>query len=113
MACCKKPLRQNCDLVESLVHGEMTRIKQMDFGIGNVAAIGGRSGRREGRIASAPQNKGGWPARAQILLPARIGRGVGAIVVKQLALYCRLAGTRQSRLHPIDSATSVEDVPPR
>jgi hypothetical protein len=67
----------------------MPRVQQMHLGLGDVVAVGDRSGDGEREVVLAPQHERRRPHVAKVCPPLRIRRDVGSVVEKEVELGCR------------------------
>ena len=73
----------------------MAGVEQMYLRLRHVRGIGGGAGHGERRIVLAPEHQGGRLPLPKISLPRRIGGDVVPIIIEQLGLDVRFAGTVQ------------------
>lgn len=74
------------DFGRAVINGEVTRVKQMQLGIGLLAANRIGAIHRKDGIMDAPYDERGWSAFAQVRLPLWIGCDVRLIVMDQVEL---------------------------
>src|SRR5580658_2976885 len=87
--------REPGDALEILVHRKMASLEQMYLRLRHVRGVGGRPRHGKGWIVLAPKHQGGRAPLPKISLPSRIGGDVVPIIIEQLGLDVRFAGTVQ------------------
>jgi hypothetical protein len=88
---------QGGDFVCVRVERKMSRLQKMHLGTRHVSPIGLGFGNIEGRIVLAPNHEHRGLILSHPCLRGRIRGYVGAIVIKQIALYVRLIGLAEKR----------------
>jgi len=85
-------LDQCGDFVCGGVQGEVAAIDDVDFGFGDITAVGLWLGGIERRLIPTPDHQQARLLLAHPCLPFRVGIDVGAVVVEEIALNLSLAG---------------------
>jgi hypothetical protein len=85
-------LDQCGDFVCGGVQGEVAAIDDVDFGFGDITAVGLWLGGVERRLIPTPDHQQVRLLLAHPCLPFRVGIDVGAVVVEEIALNLSLAG---------------------
>ncbi len=86
------------DEVGRILQRKMTRIDQVQFGIGNVPLVGLRPFHSEKGIIDSPNNQHSRLLGAEILVPFLIQRHIGLVIVKEVKLNRVIAGPVEKEL---------------